>query len=224
MLLLRTLFDYPIYILLNRILNLIPDSTQRSGSIRQEADQEIRIKTGHNRKPVKIAQRHKRTDLYVPRTGRLTEPSIKGVLNFDLRMLLLAVPPDDSLMCPPSFTTKLQDRTVNDGEPLVINCAIKGDPDPQVSWLKNGQVRASLARGGGCRFRCSCRLAANLISLILSLQVLSSSDVLDLKYKGGIATLSINEVFPEDEGSYTCKATNTMGTAETTCKLSVKRE
>lgn len=50
------------------------------------------------------------------------------------------MPPDDSLMCPPSFTTKLQDRTVNDGEPLTINCAIKGDPDPQVSWLKNGQV------------------------------------------------------------------------------------
>ena len=55
-------------------------------------------------------------------------------------------------------------------------------------------------------------------------QPLSSSEALELKYKGGIATLAINEVFPEDEGEYTCKATNTMGTAETTCKLTVKRK
>lgn len=58
----------------------------------------------------------------------------------------------------------------------------------------------------------------------IALQPLSSSEALDLKYKGGIATLAINEVFPEDEGQYTCKATNAMGTAETTCKLTVKRK
>jgi hypothetical protein len=46
----------------------------------------------------------------------------------------------------------------------------------------------------------------------------------DLKYKGGVATLTINEVFPEDEGQYVCEATNSMGTAKTTCKLTVKRK
>lgn len=52
---------------------------------------------------------------------------------------------------------------------------------------------------------------------------LSSSEVVDLKYKNGIAKLTINEVYPEDEGEYICKATNVMGSAETTCQLKVKR-
>jgi len=47
---------------------------------------------------------------------------------------------------------------------------------------------------------------------------------LDLKYKNGVATLAINEVFPEDEGQYVCEATNSMGTAKTLCKLTVKRK
>ncbi|XP_025833492.1 twitchin isoform X4 [Agrilus planipennis] len=53
-------------------------------------------------------------------------------------------------------------------------------------------------------------------------KTLSSSDIIDLKYKNGIATLHINEVFPEDEGDYTCKATNSLGTVETTCHLTIK--
>jgi hypothetical protein len=52
--------------------------------------------------------------------------------------------------------------------------------------------------------------------------LLRSSDIIDLKYKKGIATLSINEVFPEDEGEYVCKATNSEGTTETKCKLTVE--
>ncbi|KAG8238874.1 hypothetical protein J437_LFUL018785 [Ladona fulva] len=102
----------------------------------------------------------------------------------------LILPPDDSLMCPPSFTEKLSNMSVKDGEQLNLKCTVKGDPDPQVTWFKNGQP-------------------------------LSSSDVIDLKYKNGIATLTINEVFPEDEGNYVCKATNTKGSTETSCTLKV---
>lgn len=56
------------------------------------------------------------------------------------------------------------------------------------------------------------------------MQPLSSSEVMDLKYKGGIATLTIKEVFPEDEGTYVCTATNSIGSVTTTCKLTINRK
>lgn len=55
-------------------------------------------------------------------------------------------------------------------------------------------------------------------------QTLSSSEIIDLKYKNGIATLHINEVYPEDEGEYACKATNSVGVSETKCQLKIKRK
>ena len=61
-----------------------------------------------------------------------------------------------------------------------------------------------------------------VVFVFFFLQLLSSSDILDLKYRNGTATLSINEVYPEDEGLYKCKATNSLGTAETTCRLTVQ--
>lgn len=53
-------------------------------------------------------------------------------------------------------------------------------------------------------------------------KALSSSDIMEIKNKNGLCSLIINEVFPEDEGLYVCKATNSIGTVETTCKLTVK--
>ncbi|CAH1103156.1 unnamed protein product [Psylliodes chrysocephalus] len=99
--------------------------------------------------------------------------------------------PDDSTMYAPQFTKALADLIVNDGESLTLTTHVKGDPDPQIIWTKNGKT-------------------------------LSSSEVVDLKYKNGIARLHINEVYPEDEGEYICKATNSIGTADTKCKLTVK--
>lgn len=51
---------------------------------------------------------------------------------------------------------------------------------------------------------------------------LSSSDVIDIKYKSGIASLRINELFPEDKGLYVCTAKNSMGESSTQCTLDVK--
>lgn len=96
-------------------------------------------------------------------------------------------------MFAPKFTKTLSDLKMNDGESLSLTAHVSGDPDPQVTWTKNGNL-------------------------------LSSSEVVDLKYKNGIATLRINEVYPEDEGEYICKASNSLGTTETKCRLKIKRK
>lgn len=107
--------------------------------------------------------------------------------------IILVVPPDDSLMCKPEFIKPLKDMVVCDGDQLVLNCHVKGDPEPQITWTKNGKP-------------------------------IASSDIMDLKYKNGIATLTIDEVFPEDEGLFTCIATNSISIVETKCKITVKRK
>lgn len=54
-------------------------------------------------------------------------------------------------------------------------------------------------------------------------ELLASSDIMNLKYKNGVASLVIEEVFPEDEGEYICKASNSQGSTETHCKLTIIR-
>lgn len=52
-------------------------------------------------------------------------------------------------------------------------------------------------------------------------EVVTSSEILEVKYKNGVAKLIINEVFPEDAGTYVCQAKNTAGKVETQCQLKV---
>jgi len=103
----------------------------------------------------------------------------------------LALLPDDSLMCPPSFLTGLKpDLPIKDGSRLELKVQVKGDPDPQVTWTKDGVA-------------------------------MSSSEIMEVKYKNGVASVLINEVFPEDAGKYTCRATNTKGSVETSSKVTI---
>lgn len=48
--------------------------------------------------------------------------------------------------------------------------------------------------------------------------------MVDLKYRNGLATLNIAEVFPEDEGEYVCRASNSLGTVESKCRLTITRK
>ncbi len=103
----------------------------------------------------------------------------------------LALPPDDSLMCPPSFLTGLKpDLSIRDGARLELKVAVKGDPDPQVTWTKDGKP-------------------------------ITSSEIMEVKYKNGTASVTVNEIFPEDGGKYTCRAHNTKGSVETSCRVTV---
>lgn len=103
----------------------------------------------------------------------------------------LILAPDDSVMCKPEFIKQLQDITIVDGDQLVLSCHVRGDPEPQISWCKNGSA-------------------------------ISSSNIIDLKYKNGIATLTIQEVFAEDEGLYSCIASNSISSNETKCRVTVE--
>lgn len=107
-------------------------------------------------------------------------------------MIIFVVPADDSTMCKPEFINTLKDLQIRDGETLILECSVNGDPEPQILWSKNGKS-------------------------------ISSSEIMDLKYKNGVARLTINEVFPEDEGLYVCTATNSVGSTDTKCRLSIKR-
>jgi len=102
----------------------------------------------------------------------------------------LELPPSDSLMFAPKIVRGLEDLTVKDGEQLNLNCTVRGDPEPTITWYKNDEP-------------------------------LSSSSILDLKYRNGNASLTINEIYPEDEGLYKCKAVNSLGSVESTCNLKV---
>lgn len=103
----------------------------------------------------------------------------------------LALPPDDSLMCPPSFLSGLNpNMEIIDGTRLELKVSVKGDPLPQVTWTKEGKE-------------------------------LASNDIIEVKYKNGVAFLIVNEIYPEDSGKYTCKATNAKGSVETSSTIKV---
>jgi len=103
----------------------------------------------------------------------------------------LALLPDDSLMVPPSFMTGLKpEQSLKDGSRLEMSVQVKGDPDPMVTWLKDGKQ-------------------------------IASNEIMEVKYKNGVASVIINEVFPEDGGKYTCKATNSKGSVETSSKVTI---
>jgi len=105
----------------------------------------------------------------------------------------LILPPNDAASIAPEFTTGLKSLAIGDGERLTLQCQVAGDPEPQVTWFKDGKK-------------------------------LESNEFVDLKYKYGLATLKIEEVFPEDAGEYKCIAKNYVNAAETVCTLKVKRK
>lgn len=105
----------------------------------------------------------------------------------------LILPPNDAASSPPEFTVGLKSLNIGDGERLTLQCQVAGDPEPQVTWYKDGKK-------------------------------LESNDFVDLKYKYGLATLKIEEAYPEDAGEYKCIAKNYVNSAETVCTLKVKRK
>lgn len=81
--------------------------------------------------------------------------------------------------------------------------------------------------GDGERLTLQCQVSGDpepQVSWYKNNKKLESNDYVDLKYKCGLATLKIEEVFPEDAGEYKCVAKNYINDAETNCTVKVLRK
>lgn len=92
----------------------------------------------------------------------------------------------------PLFTTLLQPQEVQDGQRVVLTVRFIGRPAPKITWYQNG------------------------------VEMKPNPDFeIYVDYTKGESTFIIVEVFPEDEGEYTCIAVNQYGESITTCSLTV---
>ena len=92
----------------------------------------------------------------------------------------------------PRFVLPLSPIRASDGEPTKLICTLTGKPIPQITWYC-GQREIRPSRDFQPAFEPTT----------------------------GAASLTIAEVFPDDEGIYRCRATNTHGTAECEAALTV---
>jgi uncharacterized protein YbaA (DUF1428 family) len=83
----------------------------------------------------------------------------------------------------PRFVEKIKPVHIMDGEKLVLECQVQGEPIPKIEWLRNEQT------------------------------IKEAQSVTIQQDTSGLCTLIISEVFPEDAGEYTCIAKNRIGEA-----------
>ncbi|XP_023314705.1 twitchin isoform X11 [Trichogramma pretiosum] len=99
--------------------------------------------------------------------------------------------PDDASMGPPSFSQKLR-STTSVTDGSRLELTVQVNGDPEPQ-----------------------------VTWTKNDKIMESSDVIDLRYRNGQASLTIAEVFPEDAGLYVCTATNSIGSVSTSTELTV---
>ncbi|XP_038855486.1 palladin-like isoform X3 [Salvelinus namaycush] len=105
---------------------------------------------------------------------------------------------DGSVTAPPIFTKLLQDSQASEGQVVVLECRVRGNPPLQVQWFRQGQV-----------------IQDSLDFRILQKKPRSAAEPEE------ICTLVIAEAFPDDGGQFCCTATNLYGSISSTAQLSV---
>lgn len=91
----------------------------------------------------------------------------------------------------PEFVLSIADVTVKEGGSVSLTCKVKGQPVPEITWFHANEP-------------------------------IKSDDVYRVvPGVEGESTLEIPEIFPEDSGVYTVKATNEAGSIESTAILTV---
>lgn len=92
----------------------------------------------------------------------------------------------------PKFIEKLQPITTPDGYTIQFECKVDGNPRPQITWFRQTAI------------------------------IKQSQDFQMYYDDDNVATLVIREVFPEDSGTFTCVAKNSVGYASSTTELTVE--
>ncbi|VDD94061.1 unnamed protein product, partial [Enterobius vermicularis] len=94
----------------------------------------------------------------------------------------------------PHFTEQLEELSVSQGETATLKVSVEGTPQPEVTWLKAG----------------------------VPVQI-DNVHLIAKKDEKGQYSLTIKNATVEDAGTYSCKATNAAGTAETEAKFAVEK-
>lgn len=99
---------------------------------------------------------------------------------------------DETIGQAPKFLSHLKPTVVMDGDPILLQCTIKGDPFPKVNWYRNGKL------------------------------IEWARDIVIGRQKSGLNEICIKEAFPEMSGNYSCVATNNFGTSSSECVVTVE--
>ena len=81
-----------------------------------------------------------------------------------------------------------------EGEELLLQCEVSGDPDPRMAWRRNGS------------------------------EVSIDEDEVFTSYRDGVARLRLRDVQPQHAGEYVCVASNDAGTVQCSSRVTVKGE
>ncbi|NXB08496.1 PALLD protein, partial [Cnemophilus loriae] len=93
---------------------------------------------------------------------------------------------------PPQFTQKLRSQEVEEGNKVLLECRVAGNPVPDVRWFCEGK------------------------------ELQNSPDIQIHAESGGLHSLIIVEAFEDDTGRYTCLASNSFGSDSTSAEIFIE--
>lgn len=129
--------------------------------------------------------------------------TLDGQAAFDFQPVELKIPkPDDvtaedvkateqDVHIKPKFVESLSDVQISKGNTIILECRVTGKPRPEITWYRNGKRVME-----GDRHHMEIR-------------------------PGDLCILTIRGVNPDDEGTYTCKATNPAGEDSTSATFQI---
>ncbi|XP_064508500.1 palladin isoform X5 [Pseudopipra pipra] len=99
---------------------------------------------------------------------------------------------DENEFSPPQFTQKLRSQEVAEGNKVLLECRVAGNPVPDVRWFCEGK------------------------------ELQNSPDIQIRSESGGLHSLIIAEAFEDDTGRYTCLASNSIGSDSTSAEIFIE--